>query len=126
MPVVGLIRTQLRMVLIHRDPHRPRTQSGKLADGGAQRPRGDGLHQRVGRIVVAQATGDGEGRGRAVERRVPTRYPAPVQAERRPRPVEGEGHDNAACICVVGQHVTHRHGIIIWVVREGDDDVVLF
>ena len=126
MPVVGLIRTQLCMVLIHRDPHRPRTQSGKLAGERAQRPRGDALHQRVGRIVVPQATIDGEGRGRADERRVPIRHPAPVQAERRPRPVEGEAHDNAACVGVVGQHVTHRHGIIIRVVREGDDDVVLF
>ena len=126
MPVVGLIRAQLGMVLIHRDPHRPRTQSGKMAGERAQRPRGDALHQRVGRIVVAQATGEGEARGRANERRVPTRYPAPLQAERRPRPVEGEGHDNAACICVVGEHVTHGHGIIICVVREGDHDVVLF
>ena len=126
MSVVGLIRTQLRMILIHRDPHRARTQGGKLAGQGAQRPRGDALHQRVGRIVVAQATGDGEGRGRADERRVTTRYPAPVQAERRPRPVEGEGHDDAAHIGVVGQHVTLRHGIIICVVREGGHDVVLF
>ena len=97
-----------------------------MAGERAQRPRGDALHQRVDRIVVAQATGDGEGLGRAHERRVPTRHPAPVQAERRPRPVEGEAHDNAACIGVVGQHVTHRHGIIICVVGEGDDDVVLF
>ena len=126
MPVVGLIRAQLGMVLIHRDPHRPRTQSGKMAGERAQRPRGDALHQRVGRIVVAQATGDGEGRGRAEERRVTTRYPAPFQAVRRPRPVEGEADDNAACIGIVGQHITHRHGIVICVVGEGDHDVVLF
>ena len=97
-----------------------------MAGERAQRPRGDALHQRVGRIVVAQATADGEGRGRADERRVATCYPAPVQAERRPKPVESEGHDNAACVGIVGQHVTHCHGIIICVVGEGDHDVVLF
>ena len=58
MPVVGFIRTQLLIVLIHRDRYRPRTQGESMAEEGAQRPSGDALHQRVGRIVGAQATGD--------------------------------------------------------------------
>ena len=123
MPIVGLVRTQLLTVLIQRDRYRPRTQGESMPEEGAQRPSGDPLHQRVARIVGAQATGGEVGRAH-VERRVPTRYPAPRQAERRPKPVEVEAHYNAACIGVVGQHVTHRRGIIIRVVGEGHYDVV--
>lgn len=94
-----------------------------MAEEGAQRPSGDALHQRVARIVGAQATGAEVGRTR-VERGITTRYPAPVQAERRPKPVEVEAHHDAACIGVVGQHVTHPHGISIRVVGEGYHDVV--
>src|SRR3954468_3073972 len=54
MPIVGLIRTRLRMILIHRDPHRARTHSRKMAGERAQRPRGDALHQRTARMVVAR------------------------------------------------------------------------
>src|SRR5206468_5163567 len=97
MPVVGLVRTQLLIVLIQRDRHRPRTQSESMPEEGAQRPSGDALHQRVARIVGAKATVGEVGRAR-VERGVPTSYPAPRQAERRPKPVEVEAHHDAACI----------------------------
>ncbi|PYK66607.1 MAG: hypothetical protein DME50_04915 [Verrucomicrobia bacterium] len=123
MTVVGLVRTQLLIVLIQRDRHRARAQGESMAEEGAQRPSGDALHQRVGRIIGAQATGGEVGRA-DVEGCVPTGHPAPVQAERRAKPVEVEAHDDAARIGVVGQHVTHPHGISIRVVGKGHDDVV--
>jgi hypothetical protein len=94
-----------------------------MAEEGAQRPSGDVLHQRVSRIVGTQATVGEVGRSH-VEWTVSTRYPAPVQAERRTKPVKVETHNDAACIGVVSQHVTHRHCIGIRAVGEGDDDVV--
>jgi hypothetical protein len=94
-----------------------------MAEEGAQRPSGDVLHQRVSRIVGAQAIVAKVGRAH-VEWTVTTRYPAPVQTERRAKPVKVETYDDAACIGVVGQHVTHPHGIGIRAVGEGDDDVV--
>jgi len=94
-----------------------------MAEERAQRPSGDSLHERMAHIKGAEATGAEVGRA-SVERRVPTSYPAPVQAERRAKPVEVEAHHHAACIGVVGQHVTHPHGISIRVVGEGYHDVV--
>jgi len=96
-----------------------------MAGERAQRPRGDALHQRVARIVVAEATDDGERLGWADEGRVPTCYPAAVQAERRPKPIEGEPHHDASCIGIVGKHVTHRDGVVPNVIREGEHDVIL-
>src|SRR5437773_954503 len=67
MPVVGLVRTQLLTVLVHRDRHRARAQGESMAKEGAQRPSGDSLHQRVARIVGAQTTGVEVGRARGNE-----------------------------------------------------------
>jgi len=55
---------------------------------------------------------------------VAIRLPAPLQIERRTIPVKHEAHDDAAYIGIIGQHVTHRYGIGICAVGEGDDDVV--
>jgi hypothetical protein len=95
-----------------------------MAEEGAQRPGVDALHQWVGRIVHAQATVAEVGRAPGDEWCVPIGYPTPVQSERRAKPVKVEGHDGAACVGVVGQHVTHPHRISIRAVGEGDDDVV--
>ena len=95
-----------------------------MAVEGAQRPCGDALHQRVVRIVGAQATVGEVDRPALDKWAVSARLPAPLQAEGRAIPVEVEAHDDAACIGVVGQHITHRNGIRIRAVGEGDDDVV--
>src|SRR6476646_1114229 len=96
-----------------------------MPEEGAQRAGGDVLHQRVSCIVGSQTTVNEVARGRADEWAVAPGLPAPLQPERRTKPVKVDTYYHAARIGVVGQHITHRHGIGIRTVGEGDNDVVL-
>ena len=108
--------------LCHR--HRARGQGKSTPVVAAQRSRADALHQRMSHVIGTQAIGAEVAPNPVDEWAVAIRLPAPLQIERRTIPVKHEAHDDAACIGVVGQHVTHPRGIRIRAVGEGDDDVV--
>ncbi len=124
MPVVDVVSAQVLGVLVLRHRHRPGSQGESMAEESTQGPGVDALHQRVGGIVGTEATVVEVDRATGVDWCVPIGYPTPVQSEGRAKLVKVEAHDDAACVGVVSQHVTHPHGITIRAVGEGDDDVV--